>query len=163
MNPPEYAPQYRRAEALRKLALPAILLLALGLVLNYGIAPWFLDFAAHSDCRSLLGIPGHIVVLHLIFTVLPLSLSIPVVTIILPLAWRTLRSRQYPPPGQKTLYRTRIHRGAGAITIATIILALLLTEITLVAYSHLEAYRRIAAIDARYPGGIPCTSETATP
>ena len=163
MNPPEYAPQYRRAEALRKLATFAALLLALALAWQFCFLPWFNDFAAHSDCRSLFGIPGHIVVLHLLFTVLPLSLCIPAVAILLPQAWRALRSRQYPPPGQKTLYRTRIHRGAGAITIATIILALLLTEITLVAYSHLEAHRRIAAIDARYPGGIPCTSETATP
>ena len=157
---PEYAPQYSRREKIRKLATFAALLLALALAWQFCFLPWFNDFAAHSDCRSLLGIPGHIVVLHLIFTVLPLSLSIPVVTIILPLAWRTLRSRQYPPPGQKTLYRTRIHRGAGAIAISTIILALLLAEITLVAYSHLEAHRLIAAIDARYPDGIPCTSET---
>jgi hypothetical protein len=163
MSPPEYAPQYSRREKIRKLATFAALLLALALAWQFCFLPWFNDFAAHSDCRSLFGIPGHIVVLHLLFTVLPLSLCIPAVAILLPQAWRALRSRQYPPPGRKTLCRTRISRGAGAIAISTIILALLLTEITLVAYSHLEAHRRIAAIDARYPDGIPCTSETATP
>ena len=140
---PEYAPQYSRREKIRKLATFAALLLALALAWQFCFLPWFNDLAAHSDCRTL-----------------PLLLASLMALFVLPLAWRVLRSRQYPPLGEKTLCRTRIHRGTDALAIAVALLALLAVEIALAAFCHLEARRWVAAIHERYPDGIPCTSET---
>ena len=157
---PEYAPQYSRREKIRKLATFAALLLALALAWQFCFLPWFNDLAAHSDCRTLFAMPAYAAVPHLLLTVLPLLLASLMALFVLPLAWRVLRSRQYPPLGEKTLCRTRIHRGTDALAIAVALLALLAVEIALAAFCHLEARRWVAAIHERYPDGIPCTSET---
>lgn len=157
---PEYAPQYSRAERLRLtlcFGLPALALMA---VLDFWFFPWFQDFAGHASCRSLLGIPGTTVVFYGVFVLMPLLFCIIMTALLLPWVLDTLKSGQYPPPGQKTFHRTRIRRGLPAKLFGWVGIICLTAMYAAAANSGLYAASLLKnhqqKIQQQYPNGFPC-------
>jgi membrane protein len=104
--PVEYAPQYHGKERLRQLV-PFILLVCI--VLPCGLLTALL--LRDDAYRCLVFTP---LTAALFFLVAPIAATIFLVRQIIPPALRALRSGQYPPPGEKTLVRTRIRYGRAA-------------------------------------------------
>lgn len=159
-HPPEYAPQYSRAERLRLCLRFGSAALALMAALHFWFFPWFQDFAEHAPCRSLLGIPGPAVVFYGVFALIPLLLCVIMTALLLPWVLRTLKSGQYPPPGQKTFHRARILRGTAARLIGWVCIICFTGMYAAAANSGLHAASLLEnhqqKIRQQYPQGFPC-------
>ena len=111
---PEYADEYTFAERVRYLAFGIIAATCVMLVTKWWFLPWLKIFSESAHCRTVLGLPGLTVLFYGVFVGMPLFFFLICSATFMPQARRILRSNQYPPPGQKTLRRTRVFRGARA-------------------------------------------------
>lgn len=160
---PQYAPQYTRAERLRKVVpMGALALLAIFLLHTF-FFPWFNEFSANAHCRSLWGISGTTVVFYSALVLVPILVFIFVALSIVPRALKILASGQYPPPGEKTYHLTRIRTGLAAQAIAWGILALTFACFIFIAWGIYLAQGFIDKADAAHADLAPCPSQTHTP
>lgn len=159
---PEYAPQYSKAERLRRLFIALAITLPIFAFLQFIFFPWLRDFSANAACRSLWGMSGHHIVFYGTFVGIPLLIFIGAGISLLPDILRIMASGQYPPPGRKTYHPTRIRRGSRAILIAWLYTALLLFALGLSLLGVHHAHTILQNLHAKHPNGIPCELETPT-
>lgn len=111
---PEYAPQYSARErwlhALIGIGSAAVILA----VCKWWAFPELRMFAQTAHCRTILGIPGTSVLMYGVFVGLPLAASISIAAFVAPLAIRSIRMREYPPPGVKVHGKVKVRKGPSA-------------------------------------------------
>ncbi len=115
---PEFAPEYSTRERWRLIGWYSLLMLAMVAASKLWLLPRFAWFAANSQCQTVFGIPGTTVLFYGLFVGLPLGAAVLVAAFTVGISVRAIRSRRYPPPGQKVLRRTRVRKGRHAIALA---------------------------------------------
>lgn len=153
-----HAPQYSVREILRTLAWQIPLAFGVVLACKYWLTPRLAAFVSVAHCRTILGLPGEQVLWYGLFVGLPLLHYAILGPLILPNAWRTLRTRHYPPPGQKVLRRTRIRTGRTAVWIGALQLLVPNLLIALAIWGGLwGAPQTLEHIYARPPASLGCS------
>ena len=112
--PPDYAVEYTRAERVWR-----VLSWAIAAAMAVGAAqlwffPWLRDFAADAHCRTVLGMPGHEVLVRGLFVGLPAAVALMLGLTFGRRGLRILAQEQVPPRGEKVFRPTRIRRGGHA-------------------------------------------------
>jgi len=115
---PEFAPQYSTGERWRLGALYVVLGIAVYGASKLWLAPHFQRFAQSPQCVAVFGISRAAVLVYGAFVGIPLLTALVLGVLTSRISVRAIRARQYPPPGQKVLHRTRIRKGRSAIALA---------------------------------------------
>lgn len=113
-DPSDFAEQYNRAERMRFVVIGAMAGAVAILAGNLWLFPGLRAFAASASCRTVLGIPGEVVLWHGVFVGIPLLAACVVASTVGRRGLRILRDGQVPPVGEKVLRPTRIRRGQRA-------------------------------------------------
>lgn len=111
----EYAPQYSQRERIRYAIIGVVCFSILFAVTEWWAFPQWRMFVQTAHCRTVLGVPGIDVMLYAVLVGVPLIAVLSVAAIIVPSALRSIRARQYPPPGQKMFAKVRVRTGRSAI------------------------------------------------
>ncbi len=110
----EYAEEYTRAQRMRQafyIALFGGIVYTIG---KFWLFPAIARLSSHAECVYLWGIPGTTVLIYGNYA----FMFFFVFLMTLPINWtgyRTIRHRQWPPPGVKVIRRTKILRGRIAV------------------------------------------------
>lgn len=110
----EFAEPYSRAERLRFVGIGAVAGVAAILAGKLWLFPGLRAFAASASCRTVLGLPGEVVLGYGIFVGLPLLAAFVVALTAGRRGLRILGDGQAPPLGEKVLRPTRIVHGRRA-------------------------------------------------
>lgn len=135
----EYAPQYSLRERIRRAIVGVVCLSIFFAVWQWWALPEWSEFARTAHCRTVWGISGSSVVMYAIFVGAPLAIAISLGAITVPLALRSIRARQYPPPGKKVLGKVRIRTGRKALVSAVGDLAAIATFVAIAVWGSLQA------------------------
>jgi len=111
---PEYASQYSTRERWRHVLIGIPAAAVILAVCKWWAFPELRMFAQTAHCRTVLGIPGTSVLMYGVFVGLPLAASISIAAFEAPLAIRSIRMREYPPPGVKVHGKVRVRNGQSA-------------------------------------------------
>lgn len=149
----EYAPQYTTRERLRRLAV--CLPLGLG---GYALCQWWLfprlkTFAEHAQCVTVLGMPGSQALFYGIFVGMPLFLAVVMTAVFMPSAVGSIKTRRYPPPGEKVYRPTKIKTGRRAVAASLVPLAVALLFLCIAGWGYVQASQIIARANAAHPYG----------
>lgn len=133
---PEFAPVYSAKERLHKLAVALPLALGIGAAFKWWFLPLFGRFAANAHCQTVFGVPGETVLFYGLFVGFPILLALMVCAISIRSSIKAIRTRRYPPEGEKVFRRIRVRRGWPAVVIASVpmIMALYLVGLAVWGY-----------------------------
>lgn len=144
----DYAPQYAGRERIARLALAGLSALATYAAHRLWLLPLVRDLGDHPGCRSVFGIDGVSALFQGLFVGVPLLAAIVLLVLQGPTLVRTLRTRTFPPPGQRTLGRVRIRRGWPALLLASM-QALLIAILFVIALRGVSSARELAGGSVR--------------
>ena len=114
----EYAPRYSLQERIKHAVVGVVCVSIFLAIWEWWALPQWIEFARTAHCRTVLGISGSRVALYGMFVGVPLTIAICLGAAIVPSALRSIRARQYPPPGKKVHGKVRIRTGRTAIVSA---------------------------------------------
>lgn len=140
---PEFAPEYSTRERWRLVGLYSLLMLAVYGASKLWLLPRLAWFAANSQCQYVFGVSGTAVLFYGLFVGLPLGAAVLYAAFTVGISVRTIRSLQYPPPGQKVLRRTRVRKGRPAIALALAPLWVVASLCGLAAWGATQAARQL--------------------
>lgn len=152
----EYAPQYSLQKRIRYAIVGAVCLTIWFALCHWWAFPQWREFAETAHCRTVLGISGISVILYVTFVGLPLVVAILLGAIIGPPALRSIRTRQYPPPGMKRLAKVRIRTGRKAIMSAVGELASIAVFLAIALWGGLHARQILKHASLR--SGATCSA-----
>jgi hypothetical protein len=157
----EYAPRYSLQERIKRAIVGVVCLSILFAVCKLWAFPQWREFAQTAHCRTVLGMSGSSVMLYFTFVALPLAVAIFVGATLLPSALRSIRARQYPPPGKKVLGKVRIRTGRRAIVSAAGDLASIAVFVALAVLGGLQ----VSAIlgQSKAPRDAACSAVRSEP
>ncbi|WP_161829596.1 hypothetical protein [Steroidobacter agaridevorans] len=121
----EYAPRYSLRERIRHAIVGVGCVSIFFAFWQWWALPQWSEFARTAHCRTVLGFAGSSVMLYVVFVAVPLAIAISLGAFMVPAALRSIRARQYPPPGQKVHGKVRIRTGRIAVVSAAGDLALI--------------------------------------
>jgi hypothetical protein len=151
---PEFAPEYSSSERWRLVGLYFLLMLA-----GYGawklwLLPRLLWFADNSQCQTVFGVSGTTVLFYGLFVGLPLAGAVLIATFTVGVSVRAIRTRRYPPPGQKVLQRTKVRKGWSAVALALAPLLVVTYFCGLAAWGAPHAATQIDRVRRTRPGSV---------
>ena len=119
-TPPEFAPEYsslqKRRRVLLLLLLGGVMAASIQFIVNPALQAW----VTRAPCSEVFGFPGINVLWWFVFVGIAALSGFLVMLFAWPIAFRVMRSGQYPPPGMRVYGPTRIQHGRRAATRAVV-------------------------------------------
>lgn len=155
---PEYAAEYTTKEKWQRVAIGLAVGFVLWALFKWWLLPAFNSFVERAGCETVFGFRGFSVVFYGILVGLPLGGAVLAGIGVGPKAWRTIQSRQWPPPGLKMYGRTRITGGWPAVARGWFLLSLVAGLAILAAWGYGSASEILAQGYAAHPNGWKCAA-----
>ncbi len=117
---PEFAPEYSSVQKRRRVLLLLLLGGVVAVSVQFIFNPFLQSWVTRAPCSEIFGYPGINVLWWFVFVGIAVLSGLLVMLFVWPVAFRVIRSGQYPPPGMHVYGPTRIQRGRRATNRAVV-------------------------------------------
>ncbi len=107
----EYAEEFSKGEKLRRILLAMLLGLFIMITHNKWVFPFTSWYADTAHCHTPLGYSGILVLWYSLFVGMPLLCAFIIGVVTVPIGYKGITQKQFPPKGMKVYKPTKILRG----------------------------------------------------